>query len=481
MAQSSNLWPNGGNKDLLIAIANYLQDMVTSNKSLDELHVDSLQVVTESLQTIICPDGDDLPKAPFTLEALYAAYTKDSSSSSSNDDEKRPPLPANIAQRRKKFLEFIAVLKQHDFFKNCAEGSAKFTQRMEKARTQYNSRFAAMSIDHLSWLEDADPAPMDTDDAAPRVISEADKQQAEALKAEGNKLLGQKAFAAAIEKYSAAIKLNNRNAVYFSNRAAAHTYLKNFDQAVADARQASEIDPAYVKAYVREGLAEYELGHFQKAHDAYSKALSKTKASDKNWETYMEKVELCQMKLDQQSSANANPSAAASNPMADLMSGLGGGGAGGGGPDLAGLLGQLGGGGGAGGGGLDFAALMKNPMMQQMAQQMMSDPNAMKKMGDMMGQMGGAMGAQGGGGGGGGDDGMSQVMADLMRNPQKAQQLFAQAMADPEVKQMMRDDPTLEPLIGRIKGGDYAAFMELGSKPEAMRKVKQLVKKYYDK
>merc|ERR1719379_1869074 len=118
-------------------------------------------------------------------------------------------------------------------------------------------------------------------------------------------------------------------------------------------------------------------------------------------------------------------------------------------------------------------------MMQQMAQQMMQDPNAMKKMGDMMNQMGG--GAGGGAPQGGGDDGMSAVMADLMQNPQKAQALFAKAMADPEVKQMMADDPSLAPLINRIKGGDYAAFMELGSKPEAMRKVKQLVKKYYDK
>merc|ERR1719491_2835494 len=98
---------------------------------------------------------------------------------------------------------------------------------------------------------------------------------------------------------------------------------------------------------------------------------------------------------------------------------------------------------------------------------------------------GGAAAAGGGGGGmgggGGGDDGMSQVMADLMQNPQKAQALFGEAMADPEVKEMMAEDPSLGPLIGRIKNGDYAAFMELGGKPEAMRKVKSLVKKYYDK
>merc|ERR1712154_407510 len=106
-----------------------------------------------------------------------------------------------------------------------------------------------------------------------------------------------------------------------------------------------------------------------------------------------------------------------------------------------------------------------------------------KKMGDLMNQMGGGQGGSGvgGGGGSGGGQDVNAVMADLLQNPDKAKRIFAQAMEDPEVKQMMQSDPSIEPLINRIKTGDYAAFMELGSKPQAMAKVKQLIQKYYRK
>ena len=226
------------------------------------------------------------------------------------------------------------------------------------------------------------------------------------------------------------------------------------------------------------------MGNYQNAMDAYQKALDRTKSTEKAWETYMEKVQLCQMKLDEESGGNND----------DPMSGMGG--AGGGAPDLSNLgnllggLGGMGGGQGGGGGGLDFNKLLQNPMMQQMAQQMMQDPNAMKKMADMMGGLGGMGGMPGGGGGGGGDNNngggandmdVNAVMADLLQNPEKAKGIFEQAMNDPEVKQLMAEDPSIEPLINRIKTGDYAAFMELGGKPQAMAKVKSLIQKYYQK
>merc|ERR1712019_290217 len=109
----------------------------------------------------------------------------------------------------------------------------------------------------------------------------------------------------------------------------------------------------------------------------------------------------------------------------------------------------------------------------------------MKNMTDMLGNMGGGgMNMPNMGGGNSNDDGddvvnTGQIMADLMQNPQKAQRIFKEAMQDGEVKQMLADDPSLGPLIDRIKGGDYAAFMELGSKPQAMKQIKSLIAKYY--
>ena len=48
-------------------------------------------------------------------------------------------------------------------------------------------------------------------------------------------------------------------------------------------------------------------------------------------------------------------------------------------PDLGSLAGMFGGGAGGGGGGMpDISAMMQNPMMRQMAQNLMSNPEAMK-------------------------------------------------------------------------------------------------------
>ena len=67
-----------------------------------------------------------------------------------------------------------------------------------------------------------------------KFISDDDKKQADILKLEGNELLKHKQFKQAMDKYSKAIQLNPMNAVYFSNRAAVHQKLKNYEQVAAD-------------------------------------------------------------------------------------------------------------------------------------------------------------------------------------------------------------------------------------------------------
>jgi tetratricopeptide (TPR) repeat protein len=54
-------------------------------------------------------------------------------------------------------------------------------------------------------------------------------------------------FAAAIELYSQAIILNTNNAVYWANRAFAHTKMEEYGSAVEDATKAITISPTYVK------------------------------------------------------------------------------------------------------------------------------------------------------------------------------------------------------------------------------------------
>eukprot|EP01083_Nonionella_stella_P189939 703522_1 len=125
------------------------------------------------------------------------------------------------------------------------------------------------------------------------------KKTADMLKNQGNQLLKQKKYKDAIAKYTAAIELDGANAIYFSNRAAVLTYLTLYDESIADAQMASSIDPNYVKAYVREAYAEYKLNHFQKARDAYAKALGLTAENHPDYQMYTKQIKLCQGKLKQ--------------------------------------------------------------------------------------------------------------------------------------------------------------------------------------
>ncbi|KAL0443783.1 UNVERIFIED_CONTAM: Serine/threonine-protein phosphatase 5 [Sesamum latifolium] len=73
-------------------------------------------------------------------------------------------------------------------------------------------------------------------------------------RAEELKLLANEAFKGimdkglrAIDLYTQAIEVNKENAVYWANRAFAHTKLEEYGSAIQDATKAIEIDPKYSK------------------------------------------------------------------------------------------------------------------------------------------------------------------------------------------------------------------------------------------
>ena len=128
-------------------------------------------------------------------------------------------------------------------------------------------------------IQDLLPSLSAFDDPAGEDVEEDSRRQqkAEMLQAQGNAFSKQKRYAEAIERYSEAIEFSEsfkNRAVLYCNRAAAHSKLKCFEEVARDSRKAHQIDPGYIKAYVREGLALQHLGRFREAHDAYSKALS---------------------------------------------------------------------------------------------------------------------------------------------------------------------------------------------------------------
>ena len=169
---------------------------------------------------------------------------------------------------------------------------------------------------------------------------------------------------------------------------------------------ATAADPAYTKAWSRLGLANFALGDAKASMEAYKKGMDAegnggSEAMRKGYETAKRKVE-----------QEEGPDAASE---VDATAARGGPGAGGM-PDLASLAGMFGGGGGGGGGGMpDFAQMMNNPMMRQMAENIMSNPDALNNLmsNPRIREMANQFGCGGGGGrGGGGMPDMSSLMND---------------------------------------------------------------------
>ncbi|XP_047335066.1 serine/threonine-protein phosphatase 5-like [Impatiens glandulifera] len=88
---------------------------------------------------------------------------------------------------------------------------------------------------------------------------------AEKLKVLANEAFKVHKFSQAIDLYTQAIELNGDNAVYWANRAFAHTKLEEYGSAIHDASKAIEIDPRYSKGYYRRGAAYLSMGKFKDA------------------------------------------------------------------------------------------------------------------------------------------------------------------------------------------------------------------------
>ncbi|CAG2121933.1 unnamed protein product, partial [Medioppia subpectinata] len=170
----------------------------------------------------------------------------------------------------------------------------------------------------------------------PKQVSEEQRKEAERLKNEGNELMKSEQFEKALEMYGRAIDLDASNAVYFCNRAAAHSKLNNHEFALEDCKRAITCDPGYSKAYGRMGLAFGNLNDHLKSRDCYRKAVE----LDPSNESYRNNLKIAEDKVAEQSSQFGNP--------------------------------------------FDLSSLLSNPALMNMATQLMSDPNMQNLMGGLM-------------------------------------------------------------------------------------------------
>lgn len=226
-------------------------------------------------------------------------------------------------------------------------------------------------------------------------------EASEKLKGIGNAAMQKKDYAAAVENYTKALEISPLNPIYLSNRAAAYSAQNQHELARNDAELATATDPKYTKAWSRLGLARFALGDAEGAVEAYQAGIDAegnggSDAMKKGLETAKKKLEELRANEMADSGLDGNETSRSASA----------GGAGAGGmPDLGGLASLLGGGGG-GGGMPDLAGLMQNPMMRQMAQNLMSNPEMLNnimsnpQVRNMAERFGAGRGGQGGGGGG---------------------------------------------------------------------------------
>ena len=79
-----------------------------------------------------------------------------------------------------------------------------------------------------------------------------------------------------IEDYTKAIEINPNNDVVYIRRALNYENLENYDLAQKDSEKALQINPSNIQAHHIIGKAHYGRGEYQKAVDAYDKALEIT-------------------------------------------------------------------------------------------------------------------------------------------------------------------------------------------------------------
>lgn len=98
-------------------------------------------------------------------------------------------------------------------------------------------------------------------------------EMAEQIKNDGNRLMKEGKYNEALIQYNRALTFDPKNPIFYCNRAAACIRLGENERAVRDCKAALAYNPNYGKAYGRMGIAYSNLGKFDDAQAAYSKAI----------------------------------------------------------------------------------------------------------------------------------------------------------------------------------------------------------------
>ena len=99
---------------------------------------------------------------------------------------------------------------------------------------------------------------------------------ADEYKDRGNAFMKNKKFEDALQQYNLAIDTSAtgpNSYIYYSNRAAAYCYLRQYSEAADDCLSSIKLNDSYEKAYSRYGLSLFFLGDYEGSINAYRKSL----------------------------------------------------------------------------------------------------------------------------------------------------------------------------------------------------------------
>ncbi|EKF37776.1 small glutamine-rich tetratricopeptide repeat protein, putative [Trypanosoma cruzi marinkellei] len=230
-------------------------------------------------------------------------------------------------QQNEKFKAFLDLIQKKGYFAGAEPGTEEYASRLEKAKQKFemrNNPYQGMS--------------------------------AEEIKNKGNELMGMAKYKEAIAYYTKSIEMEPENHVFFANRAAAHTHLKDYDSAVIDCERAIAINPNYSKAYSRLGTSLFYQEKYARAVDAFAKACELDPTNDR----YKEDLKQAEEKLKLMGNASSGSSAAGGFPF------------GGGMPDFS-----------------QIAQMMNNPQFIETTTRMLENPQFSQLVANMASRFGG--------------------------------------------------------------------------------------------
>ncbi|KAG5498774.1 hypothetical protein JKF63_03062 [Porcisia hertigi] len=305
-------------------------------------------------------------------------------------------------EQDEKFTSFVELLEKKGYFKGVDAGSDEYAQRLEKAREKFNQR-----------------------------NNPYEGLTAEQIKNKGNELMSQAKYKEAIAYYTKAIELESENAVFFANRAAAHTHLKDYNNAIIDCERAIIINPEYSKSYSRLGTALFYQENYSRAVDAFTKACE----LDPDNSTYKDDLKRAEEKVK--------------------LTGLATGGGMGGFPGMGGMPDMS-----------QFANMMNNPQFMETAQRMMQNPEFSNLVANMAGKF-----SQGGMD----PTELNRLGADMgMRNMDEDGNVVTpfgkvnRAAIEQLQEEEVRKNPKLAGIMADVQANGYGAFQKYLGDPDVM-------------